>query len=45
MWEFEVENYDIGERTIIFGYNFGNACQRSGLNPEDWFVLVQEYID
>ena len=36
------ENFVIQIPEIV---NFGNACQRSGLNPEDWFVLVQEYVD
>lgn len=45
MWEFEIENYETGERTIIYGYSYTNACMRADLNPNDWFVLVQEYVD
>ena len=45
MWEFEVEHIETGERIIIFGYNYANACLRSNLNPKEWIVLIQEYID
>lgn len=44
MWEFEIMN-EAEETTIIFGYSFGEACKRYNLNPKDWVLLSQEYID
>ena len=45
MWEFEIQDVTTGEITLIFGYNFYDACRRSKLNPMDWDVLLQTYID
>ena len=45
MWEYEVIFTD-GTRDFIFGYNFANACVRSGKEPKDVKkVIHQVYID
>lgn len=44
MWEFEIMN-EAGEIAIIFGYSFGEACKRYNLNPKDWIILTQGYVD
>lgn len=45
MYEFEVLFILTGERDIIHGYNFIDACARSGIDPETVEVLYQEYVD
>ena len=45
MWEFDICNLETGKRTIIMGYDFYDACRRWGLDPSDWEVLGQTYVD
>jgi len=45
MWEFEVRNYETGEITLIFGYNYSDACRRWKLVPNEWEILLQTYVD
>lgn len=45
MWEFEVEDVETGERSFLFGYNFDDACERSGVDSDCYIVLYSEYID
>ena len=37
-----------GERKIIFGYNYEDACRRAQINPPlgpEWEVEYTEYVD
>lgn len=45
MYEFEILVLETGERDIIQGYNFVDACARFGLDPSEVEVLFQEYVD
>ena len=45
MWEFDICNLETGKMTIIMGYDFYDACRRWGLDPSDWEVLGQSYVD
>lgn len=45
MYEFCVIHKHFGTTTIIYGYNFYNACKRTNKNPEDWKVEYVEYVD
>lgn len=45
MYEYEVRNSKTGEEITIFGYWYEDACKRSKLNPDEWGVTRQTYID
>ena len=43
MYEYGI--YNGANTTIIFGYNYQDACRRAGLNPLEWAIEYQEYVD
>jgi hypothetical protein len=45
MWSFYIRYKNTGERDIIFGYNWRDACRRSSLDPEATNIecLMQDY--
>lgn len=45
MYEYELINIATGERIIIFGYSYSNACKRRNLSPAEWEICYSEYID
>ena len=45
MYEYGIINIATGKRSIIFGYNFSNACHRCNLNPIEWEIDYSEYVD
>ena len=45
MYEYEISFLCSGETAIIYGYNFVDACARTGLDPNEVEVLNQEYVD
>ena len=45
MLEYGIFNLHTDEEKVIYGYNFENACNRAGLNPDDWDIIYREYID
>ena len=45
MYEYGIINIATGERNIIFGYSYQNACRRSNLNPAEWEIDYSEYVD
>lgn len=46
MYEYGIRNVKTNERTIIFGYSWNNAVQRSKLDNEaDWTIEYYEYVD
>lgn len=47
MWAFEIRYRDCGERDIIFGYNWRDACRRANLDANDSNIecLMQYYED
>lgn len=47
MWSFEISYRDTGERDIIFGYSWKDACRRAGIAPNDPNVefIRQDYED
>lgn len=45
MYEFHIVHIHCGMRTIIFGYDFYDACKRSHKDPDLWEIILQEYVD
>lgn len=45
MYEYGLIHIYCGMRTIIFGYNFTDACRRSGIDPNLWEIDYSEYVD
>ena len=45
MYEFGIAHKHCGMTTIIFGYNFKDACRRANLKEDLWVVEYTEYID
>lgn len=45
MYEYGIYNIITNEEDIIFGHSFEDACRRAKLNPQEWKVIYQEYID
>lgn len=45
MTEYGIYNNNTNEETIIYGYNFEDACRRANLNPQEWEVIYRVYVD
>lgn len=45
MYEFTIVNKITGINEIEFGYNEKDMWRRSGLNAEEWSIILIEYID
>ena len=45
MYEFCVIHKHCGATTIIYGYDFHDACKRANKDPKIWEVEYMEYID
>lgn len=45
MYEYGIHNIITNEESIIFGYSIQNAFSRTTLNPNEWEVWYNEYID
>lgn len=45
MYEFHIRHVYCDITTIIFGYDFYNACHRSKIDPKLWEVELMEYVD
>ena len=45
MYEFHIHHIHNGETTIIFGYDFDDACRRAELDPNLWHIDLQDYVD
>ena len=45
MYEFTMINKVTGENNIEFGYNEKDMWRRSGLNPEEWNIILVDYVD
>lgn len=45
MNEYEIYNLKTNERTIIFGYNWQDACRRAEINPAEWVGYWMGYCD
>lgn len=45
MYEYEILFLETGERDIIFGYSFEDACIRSNIDPYEVQVLGYDYMD
>ena len=45
MYEYGLTHIATGERNIIFGYSYSDACQRRNLNPVEWEIDYSEYVD
>lgn len=45
MYEFHIQHIACNDTDIIFGYDFNDACRRSKFDPEEWQIIMQEYVD
>jgi hypothetical protein len=45
MYEYQIRHKTTNKNTIIFGYNYADACRRWKIEPEEWTIELQEYID
>ena len=45
MYEFEIRNKETGERRVVIGYSFKEACVKFGYNPDEWKEWGRWYID
>ena len=45
MYEYGLIHIVTGERNIIFGYSYQDACRRRDLNPVEWEIDYSEYVD
>ena len=45
MWCYELENRLTGERTMIIGYNYTDAFDKSNLTINEWICIDSDYID
>lgn len=45
MYEFNLINIYTNEMKYAFGYNYKDACKRFNLNPAEWIIDWQEYVD
>lgn len=45
MMEYGICNINTQKETIIYGYSFSDACKKAGLNPKEWEIFYQEFID
>lgn len=45
MYEFYVIHKHCGMTTILYGYDFYDACRRANKDPKVWEVEFVEYVD
>lgn len=45
MWEYEIINNETGAKGFIYGYSKSDAWKRSELNPNEWTVIDEDFID
>ena len=45
MYEFGICHIHCGATTVIFGYDFYDACRRAKKDPDLWDVTYMEYAD
>lgn len=45
MWEYEIINNKTGARDFIWGYSKSDAWERSKLNPAEWTIIFEDFID
>lgn len=45
MYEYEIMFITTGEITLIYGYNFDDACMRSNIDPACVECLMFSYVD
>jgi hypothetical protein len=45
MYEYGIIHIDTNRRTIIYGYNFYDACEKARIKPQDWEIDYCEYVD
>jgi hypothetical protein len=45
MYEYGLTHSYCDMRTIVFGYDFYDACKRHNLNPAEWEIDYSEYVD
>ena len=45
MSEYEICNLKTGEYSIIFGYNWQDACRRAKINSAEWVGKWMGYCD
>ena len=45
MYEFTMINKVTGANNIEFGRNENDMWRRSGLNPEEWNIILVDYVD
>lgn len=45
MYEFGIRHKHCGLTTVIFGYNYADACRRAKTDPALWEINYQEYVD
>ena len=45
MYEFEIINVKTDEVNILFGTSYARACEKAGIDPNDWICTYAEYID
>lgn len=45
MYEYGIYNTKTNEKDVVFGRTFGDACRRAKLDPENWEVNYQYYVD
>ena len=45
MYEFGIRHKHCDLTTVIFGYNYTDACRRAKTDPTLWEIDYQEYVD
>ena len=45
MIEFTIINKETEQKRTIWGYFYEDACRREKINPDEWVLLMWEYID
>lgn len=45
MYEYGISHKHCGMRTVIFGYNFADACKRAKIDNTLWHIDYCDYID
>ena len=45
MYEYRIINKSTNEEDVIFGHTYADAYRRAGLNPAEWVIDYQEYVD
>lgn len=45
MYEYTLINRTTDEEIIKYGYNDNNVFTRNGLNPNEWKIVIRDYIN